>query len=100
MPNFLEPILIGAVSLPILAALLLWLVQWAYQKVTGNVFPWDTQAKVVIAAVFTVLVFLMWAVPDISPYIVGAVAFVYQLILSFKNAVAQGAKSLSALALK
>lgn len=97
MPDYLQGIVVGAVSLPVLAALLLWANQFIWEKVTGTPFPYDKEAKIIIALALSLVVFAMWANPDISPTVVAIVAFVYQLLLALKNVVQQGARSMSRL---
>ena len=81
MPDNLN-LVIGGIGLPVFAALLLWVLH----KV-GMSAAYDQIASFVIALVFTAAVVVLNFFPQYTPYIAGAVTFIYTLLTSLQNLV-------------
>lgn len=91
MPDFLLPLFIGAVSVPVFGALLLWAAQKAGLPVEA-----ETPAKFVIALALAGAVILGHFFPQFNQNIVFGVALVYQILAALKSVVENSAVKLSA----
>jgi hypothetical protein len=82
VPDFLQNLVIGVVSVPVFGALLL----WAFQKV-GLPVEAEVPAKFVIALALAGLVIFGNFFPQFNPNIVFGVALVYQILAALKSVV-------------